>query len=77
MIKQRKIIKNKVLNLLGEDDYKKIIDLYEKSYQEEDKAEEYFEFIEQYVKSNFDPVKKEKFENYLDHLMSIDCHLNI
>ena len=75
--KQRKIIKNKILNLIGEDDYKKIIQLYEKTYVEEDKAQEYFEYIENYVNSKFDAIKKEKFENYLDQLMSIDCHLYI
>ena len=75
--KQRKIIKNKILNIIGEDDYKKIIQLYEKTYVEEDKAQEYFEYIENYVNSKFDAIKKEKFENYLDQLMSIDCHLYI
>ena len=77
MKKQRKIIKNKMLDIIGEEDFKKIIGLYEKTYEEEDKAQEYFEFIENYVKLNFDPIKKEKFENYFEHLMSIDCHLNI
>ena len=75
--KQRKILKNKMLDILGEEDYKKIIGLYEKTYEEENKAQEYFEYIENYVKLNFDSIKKEKFENYLDHLMSIDCHLNV
>ena len=76
MKKQRKIITSELLNLLGEEDYNLIIGLYEKTYQEEDKAKEYFEYIEQYVESNFDMNKKERFENYLDHLMSIDCYLN-
>ena len=75
--KQRKILKNKILNILGEEDYKYIIELYEKTYEEEDKAQDYFEHIEQYVKLKFDSNKKEKFENYFEHLMSIDCHLNI
>ena len=75
--KQRKIIKNKILNILGEEDYKHIIELYEKTYEEEDKAQEYFEHIEQYVKLKFDSDKKEKFENYFEQLMSIDCHLNV
>ena len=75
--KQRKIIKNKILNIFGEEDYKKIIGLYEKTYEEEDKAQEYFEQIEQYVKLKFDADKKEKFDNYFEQLMSIDCHLNI
>ena len=77
MKKQRKIIKNKILNIIGEEDYKKIIQIYEKTYEEEDKAKEYFEYIEQYVNLKFDLIKKEKFETYLDQLMSIDCHLNI
>jgi len=75
--KQRKILKNKILNILGEEDYKYIIELYEKTYEEEDKAQDYFEHIEQYVKLKFDSNKKEKFENYFEQLMSIDCHLNI
>ena len=75
--KQRKIIKNKILNIIGEEDYKKIIQIYEKTYEEEDKAKEYFEYIEQYVNLKFDLIKKEKFETYLEQLMSIDCHLNI
>ena len=74
--KQRKLIKNKILNILGEEDYKHIIELYEKTYEEEEKAKEYFEHIEQYVKLKFDSNKKEKFENYFEQLMSIDCHLN-
>ena len=62
---------------MGEEDYKKIIGLYEKTYEEEDKVQEYFEQIEQYVKLKFDTDKKEKFDNYFEQLMSIDCHLNI
>ena len=75
--RQRKILKNTMLNLLGKEDYNQIIGLYEKTYQEEDKAQEYFEYIEQYVKLKIDPIKKEKFDSYFENLMSIDCHLNI
>ena len=74
---QRKLIIEKILNILGEKDYNIIIGIYEKTYQEEDKAEQYFEYIEQYVKTNFDSTKKDKFEYYFDNLMSIDCQLHI
>ena len=67
----------KILNIIGEEHYKIIIGLYEKTYEEEDKAQEYYEYIEKYVKQNFDLTKKEKFEEFFYALISIDCHLNV
>ena len=74
---RRKVMLEKILNIIGEEHYKIIIGLYEKTYEEEDKAQEYYEYIEKYVKQNFDLTKKEKFEEFFYALISIDCHLNV
>ena len=70
-------MKEKILNIIGEEHYKIIMGLYEKTYEEEDKAKEYYEYIEKYVKLKFDPLIKEKFEEFFYALISIDCHLNV
>jgi len=79
MKKMRTIIKNDMLKLIGDKDYKYIMDLYEKTYinKDQNKIREYFESIEKYVKSNFNSQIKEKIDDYMNELISIDCVLNI
>ena len=77
-MKNEKIIKDKILQLIGEKDYKYIMDLYEKAFNknEQDKIQEYFELIDKYVNENFNSEKHQKFDKYFYSLMSIDCFLN-
>ena len=79
MKKMRTMIKNEMLKLIGDKDYKYIMDLYEKTYinKDQNKIREYFESIEKYVKSNFNSQIKEKIDDYMNELISIDCVLNI
>ena len=72
----KKVIKKEIYKSIGEVDYKNIMELYEKIRIDQSRAKEYFELIEKYVKSNFNPNKKEIFEKYFHSLITIDCHLN-
>ena len=56
-----KEIKNDILNLIGEDDYKFIMDLFENNNKGQNGDEEVCEEIENFSKNNFSPEKKEKF----------------
>ena len=78
MRKEKKVIKDIILKIIGEKDYKYIMELYEKAFTKSDqeKIHEYFELIDKYVKSNFNNEKQEKFDKYFYSLISIDCYLN-
>ena len=56
-----KEIKNDILNLIGEDDYKFIMDLFENNNKGQNEDNEICEEIENFSKNNFSPEKKEKF----------------
>ena len=78
MRKEKKIIKDEIFKIIGEKDYKYIMELYEQAFtkKDQDKIHEYFELIDKYVKTNFNSEKQEKFDNYFYSLISIDCYLN-
>ena len=56
-----KEIKNDILNLIGEDDYKFIMDLFENNNKRQNRDDEICEEIENFSKNKFSPEKKEKF----------------
>ena len=75
---KKNIIKEEILKLIGENDNKYIMELYEKAFNKSDQNEihDYFETIDKFVKSSFDKEKKEKFDNFFKNLIELDCYLN-
>ena len=59
-----KEIKNDILNLIGEDDYKFIMDLFENNNKGQNRNDEICEEIENFSKNKFSSEKKEKFFYY-------------
>ena len=78
MKNDKKIIKDEILKIIGEKDYKYIMELYEKTFSniEQNEIHDYFELIDKYVKNSFDNEKKEKFDSFFKSLITIDCYLN-
>ena len=68
-------VKEEILKLIGEKDYKYIIDLYEMIYKNPVKMKENFDTIEKFVKSNYTLEKQKNFEKYFYDLLSIDSFL--
>ena len=68
-------VKGEILKLIGEKDYKYIIDLYEMIYKNPVKMKENFDTIEKFVKLNYNLEKQKNFEKYFYDLLSIDSFL--
>ena len=68
-------VKGEILKLIGEKDYKYIIDLYEMIYKNPVKMKENFDTIEKFVKINYTLEKQKNFEKYFYDLLSIDSFL--
>jgi len=68
-------VKREILKLIGEKDYKYIIDLYEMIYKNPVKMKENFDTIEKFVKINYTLEKQKNFEKYFYDLLSIDSFL--
>ena len=68
-------VKGEILKLIGEKDYKYIIELYEMIYKNPIKMDENFDKIEKFVKSNYTLEKQKNFEKYFYDLLSIDSFL--
>ena len=74
-----KEIKKKIFNLIGEDDYKFIMDLFENkinNINEQNKNDEICEEIENFSNNKYSPEKKEKFFDYYLLLVCNDCLLS-
>ena len=74
-----KEIKRDILNLIGEDDYKFIMDLFENkinNINEENNNDEICEEIENFSNNKYSPEKKEKFFDYYLLLVCNDCLLS-
>jgi hypothetical protein len=74
---KKDIVKGEILKLIGEKDYKYIIELYEMIYKNPVKMNENFNTIEKFVKSNYTLEKQKNFEKYFYDLFSIDSFLGI
>ena len=74
---KNKEIKKDIFNIIGEDDYKFIMNLFENNnVNEPNKNEEICEEIEKFSKNNYSSEKKEKFIYYYLLLVSNDCLLS-
>ena len=74
---KNKEIKKDIFNIIGEDDYKFIMNLFENNnVNEPNKNEEICEEIEKFSKNNYSSEKKEKFIYFYLLLVSNDCLLS-
>ena len=74
---KNKEIKKDIFNIIGEDDYKFIMNIIENNnVNEPNKNEEICEEIEKFSKNNYSSEKKEKFIYYYLLLVSNDCLLS-
>ena len=62
-----------MLDLVGEKDYKYIMDKYLLGSKERDKIDEVHEEIENFVNKNYKEDKKEKWNDYYLLFVSLDC----
>ena len=67
--------KSEILQLIGENDYKYIMNLYNIDIKEKNKIDEIYEKIEDFANKNYSPGKKEKFNDCYFRLVSIDYQL--
>ena len=74
---KNKEIKKDIFNIIGEDDYKFIMNLFENNnVNEPNKNEEICEEIEKFSRNNYSSEKKEKFIYFYLLLVSNDCLLS-
>ena len=66
-------LKKDMLDLVGEKDYKYIMDKYLLGSKERDKIDEVHEEIENFVNKNYKEDKKEKWNDYYLLFVSLDC----
>ena len=67
--------KNEMLKLIGEKDYKYIMDLYDNRIKEQNKIDEIYKKIEDFANKNYFIEKKEQFNNCYFRLVSLECQL--
>ena len=66
-------LKKDMLNLVGEKDYKYIMDLYLLGSRDNNKIDEVHENIENFVNNNYKEDKKERWNEYYLQFVSLDC----
>ena len=67
--------KNEMLQLIGDKDYKYIMDLYNIGIKDQNKIDDIYQNIEDFVEKNYSKEQKEKFNNCYLLLVSLDCQL--
>ena len=67
--------KNEMLKLIGEKDYKYVMDLYDNRIKEQNKIDEIYKKIEDFANKNYFIEKKEQFNNCYFRLVSLECQL--
>ena len=65
--------KNDMLKLIGEKDYKYIMNLYDTGIKEQNKIDEIYKKIEDYANKNYSIENKEQFNNFYFRLVSLEC----
>ena len=68
--------KNEMLQLIGEKDYKYIMNLYNIGIKEQNKIDEIYINIEEYANKNYSIEKKELFCDIYLRLVSLECQLS-
>ena len=67
--------KDEMLQLIGDKDYKYIMDLYNIGIKDQNKIDDIYQNIEDFVEKNYSKEQKEKFNNCYLLLVSLDCQL--
>ena len=62
-----------MLKLIGEKDYKYIMNLYDTGIKEQNKIDEIYKKIEDYANKNYSIENKEQFNNFYFRLVSLEC----
>ena len=68
-------IKNDMLKLIGEEDYKYINDLYSKVENNTGEIDEIYKKIEEYIKNKYEDDKRENLDDLYFYLITYDCQL--
>ena len=68
-------IKNDMLKLIGEEDYKYINDLYSKVENNTGEIDEIYKKIEEYIKNKYEDDKRGKLDDLYFYLITYDCQL--
>ena len=67
--------KDEMLQLIGDNDYKFIMNLYNIGIKEQNKTDDIYQKIEDFVNKNYSTEKKDKFNDCYLLLISLDCQL--
>ena len=67
--------KDEMQQLIGDNDYKYIMNLYNIGIKDQNKIDDIYQKIEDFVDKNYSKEKKEKFNNCYLLLVSLDCQL--